>query len=76
MKPIVCYSASPQKNWKSRLKDAVTGYSIGATDHFCVVTTNATFATSYFQSQIQLLKNNTLLVVDEAHNLSALSEWG
>jgi superfamily II DNA or RNA helicase len=71
MKPIVCYSASSQKNWRDRVKDSVKGFNLGILRHFCIVTTNATFATKYMQSQIDLLKGNTLLIVDEAHNFGA-----
>jgi hypothetical protein len=71
MKPIICYSASSQKNWKERVKDAVKGFNIGIVNHFCIVTTNATFSTKYLQSQIEQLQGNTLLVVDEAHNFGA-----
>lgn len=72
MKPIVCYSASSQKNWRDRVKDAVKGFNLGVLMHFCIVTTNATFSTKFLQSQIIHLEGNTLLVVDEAHNFGAI----
>ena len=71
MKPIVCYSASSQKNWKDRLKTSVTSFNIGVQKHFCVVTTNATFSLEYVQNEMKRLKGNVLLVVDEAHNFGA-----
>lgn len=71
MKPIVCYSASEQKDWKKRLKHRVNWYQFGPTHHFCMVTTNATFSTEYVQDLLKRLKGNTLLVVDEAHNLGS-----
>jgi superfamily II DNA or RNA helicase len=71
MKPIVCYSASRQKDWKTRLKTAVSGFNLGVIEHFCVISTNATFSSEYMQSQISSLKENTLLVIDEAHNFGA-----
>lgn len=71
MKPIVCYSASPQKNWRDRLKTAVTSFNLGVNDHFCVISTNAMFSSQYVQDQVSSLKGNTLLVVDEAHNFGA-----
>jgi superfamily II DNA or RNA helicase len=73
MKPIVCYSASRQKDWKSRLKTAVSGFNLGVTEHICVVATNATFSSEYVQIQVSALKGNTLLVVDEAHNFGAIN---
>lgn len=71
MKPIVCYSASEQKDWKKRLKHRVNWYQFGSMHHFCMVTTNATFSTEYVQDLLKRLKGNTLLVVDEAHNLGS-----
>ena len=71
MKPIVCYSASTQRNWKERLDTAVTSFNFDFKKHFCMVTTNATFSTDYVQRLMQKLKGNILLVVDEAHNFGA-----
>ena len=71
MKPIVCYSASSQRNWKERLKTAATSFNIGVQNHFCVVTTNATFSSDYVQGTVKKMRGNVLLVVDEAHNFGA-----
>lgn len=71
MKPIVCYSSSSQKDWKSRLKTSVTGFNLGVNDHFCMVSTNATFSSQFVQDLIGSLKGNSVLVVDEAHNFGA-----
>ena len=71
MKPIVCYSSSSQKNWRDRLKTAVTSFNLGVQDHFCMVSTNATFAIDYVQNLIVKIRGNVVLVVDEAHNFGA-----
>lgn len=71
MKPIVCYSASAQRNWKERFKTAATSFNIGVQNHFCVVTTNATFSSDYVQGIVKKMRGNVLLVVDEAHNFGA-----
>ena len=71
MKPIVCYSASSQRNWRERLKNAVTSFTLGVLDHFCMVSTNATFSLDYVQEIISKLSGNVVLVVDEAHNFGA-----
>ena len=71
MKPIVCYSASTQRNWKDRLKTAATSFNIGVQNHFCAVTTNATFSSDYVQGIVKKMRGNVLLVVDEAHNFGA-----
>lgn len=71
MKPIICYSASTQRNWRDRLKNAVSSFNLGVQDHFCIVSTNATFSIDYVQDLITKLISNTLLIVDEAHNFGA-----
>lgn len=71
MKPIVCYSASTQRNWKERLKTAATCFNIGVQNHFCVVTTNATFSSEYVQNIVKKMRGNGVLVIDEAHNFGA-----
>lgn len=71
MKPLVGHSASTQRNWKKRLAEHVEAYNLGVTNHFCFITTNASFSTHYIQEQIQALQNDFLLIVDEAHNFGA-----
>lgn len=71
MKPIVCYSDSPQKNWRDRLRNAVASFNLDVLDHFCMVSTNAMFATDSVQDLMRRLKGNVLLIVDEAHNFGA-----
>ena len=71
MKPIVCYSASSQRNWRERLKTAVASFNLGVQSCFCMVSTNATFAIDYVQDLIAKLNGNIVLVVDEAHNFGA-----
>lgn len=71
MKPIVCYSASSQRNWRDRLKTAVTSFNLGVQDHFCMVSTNATFSVNYVQDMVSRLTGNVVIVVDEAHNFGA-----
>lgn len=71
MKPIVCYSASTQRNWRERLKTAVTSFSGGTKNFFCMVSTNATFSTDFVQKLMKKLSGEIVLVVDEAHNFGA-----
>lgn len=70
-KPIMGYSSSPQKKWKSRLKREVFEYSKRFRDNFCFITTNATFSTDYVQNILKNCNRKMLLVVDEAHNFGA-----
>ncbi|PFL68549.1 DNA repair protein [Priestia megaterium] len=71
MKPIIGYSASKQKDWKKRLKNAVTSFNLSVNKHFCFISTNATFSSHFVQEQLKKLKGNVVLVVDEAHNFGA-----
>ncbi len=73
MKPVVGYSASKQKNWKTLLEDDVLDYKlkVKGKEFFVFISTNATFASEFVQKQINKLKGNMLLVVDEAHNFGA-----
>lgn len=71
IKPIVCYSASSQKNWRERLKTAVTSFNSGVKNFFCMLSTNATFSKAFVQNQVKKLSGEILLVVDEAHNFGA-----
>lgn len=71
MKPIIGYSASSQRDWKRRLRDAVAAYNLSVLPHLTFVTTNATFATEYVQELIAKLPRESLIVIDEAHNFGA-----
>lgn len=73
IKPIIGYSASSQKDWDKRLKDAVRDQKlkVRGKEFFCFICTNATFASDFVQKQIAKIKSDTLLMVDEAHNVGA-----
>ena len=70
-RPIIGYSASPQKKWKEMLKDEIIDYNLEIEDSMCFVTTNATYSSAYVQQQLNKLEGNILIVVDEAHNFGA-----
>ena len=69
--PTIGYSASPQKNWKKRLDNDILDFSIGVIDCLCFVTTNATFSSDYVQTKLKRLGQDTVLVIDEAHNFGS-----
>lgn len=71
MKPVICHSASTQRNWKERLKDACFALELGISDYMCAIFTNATYATEFVQTAIAHVKSQAVLVVDEAHNFGA-----
>ena len=67
-KYIVGFSASKQKDWKDRLKKAAFNYSHRVSKGFCFITTNDSFGSKFVQDIITSIKDDILLVVDEAHN--------
>lgn len=71
--PIIGHSSSVQKDFKQKFKMAIMDYNLGVRNFFCFVCTNGTFATDYIQTQIQNIKGDLLLVVDEAHNFGAMN---
>ena len=72
MKPIIGYSSSKQKDWKRRLEKAIDDQQIRKDKpFFCFICTNATFKSSFVQKQIDTIKSDLLLLVDEAHNFGA-----
>lgn len=71
MKPIIGHSASKQKKWKDRFRVAVESYNLEISNHFCFVTTNATFSSTFVQKELRTIERNLLLIVDEAHNFGA-----
>lgn len=68
--PIIGYSASSHKNWEKDLKDAIRRKSLKLKhqEFICFITTNASFMLDRVQSKIKQFDNNSLIIVDEAHN--------
>lgn len=73
MIPTIGYSASKQKDWKTRLSNDIMDFRLGVIDTFCFVTTNATYSSEFVQKQLNKLGKNTLLLIDEAHNFGSLN---
>lgn len=73
IQPIIGYSSSPQKDWKTRLKKAICDIKLRPKDKrfSCLVTTNATFKSKFVQEQINNISADILLMIDEAHNAGA-----
>lgn len=69
--PIIGHSSSIQKDFKQKFKMAIMDYNLGVRNFFCFVCTNGTFSSEYVQTQIQNIRGDVLLVVDEAHNFGA-----
>ncbi len=71
MRPIIGYSDSKQKDWKRKLQNAIIDFKLGVINIFCFVTTNATYSSEYVQRELNKLGQDTLLLIDEAHNFGA-----
>jgi len=73
IKPIIGYSASSQTDWLRRLEAAILNQKlkVKGLEFFCFVCTNATFATPKVQTQLNKIRGDVLLLVDEAHNFGA-----
>lgn len=71
MIPILGYSTSSQKKWKVFLRNKVKSFINGVDDHFCFITTNATFISENVQRLLKEIPDNIVIVGDEAHNLGA-----
>lgn len=70
VKPIICYS---RYDWKESVRKAVRNFNLKVIDGFCVITTNASLVANSYHllHELQKVKNNMCLVVDEAHNFGA-----
>lgn len=70
IKPILGYSASIQKDWKKLLDNAILDQKlkIKGREFFCFVCTNSTYASKFVQEEINKIKTDILLLIDEAHN--------
>lgn len=68
VKPIIAYSGY---DWKEQLKNEVRYFNNGITKHFCIITTNSSFTLPEMQTQLDKIKGDICLLVDEAHNFGA-----
>lgn len=73
IKPIVAYGSSSQKDWKTRLENAILDrrLKLSSSRFICCISTNATLAGKWMQDKLKKLKGPVLFVADEAHNLGA-----
>lgn len=69
--PIIGYSGSSYTNYKRELKNRIFNFNYKITDFFCFITTNASFMSKAINEKIRKLTQDTILVVDEAHNFGA-----
>lgn len=68
---IIGYSASKQKDWKDRLKNAIIDYKLNVINYFCFISTNATYSNNFVQENLKKLKGDSVILIDEVHNFGA-----
>ncbi len=71
IEPIIAYGDPQYKDYESRLRQAVFRYNLGTKKFFCLLTTKDTFCKDKVQKQLEKIKKNRLLIVDEVHNMGA-----
>lgn len=69
--PIIAYSDYRYKDWPNELSKLIRRLKLGIIKSGCVVTTNTTYKSEKFQNEILNMSENTLIVIDEAHNAGA-----
>lgn len=68
--PIIGYSDSSDRKWKTRLAYAVDLHNHSGS-FFCFITTNSTFKSEFVQQKIAKLNHQSLLIADEAHYMGS-----
>ncbi len=69
LKPILAYESV--HTWQSQLATELYNVQAGNQKFVTILTTNSTFISEGFQSQIKFFPDKTLIVGDEAHNLGS-----
>ncbi len=69
MDPVVAYKS--KSLWENRLSEEVTAFNTGLINHYCCITTNATFSSEAMQKIVKRMSGNVLIIADEAHHLGA-----
>lgn len=68
--PIKCYGN--HNTYDAKLKKQLQKFKARRTNFVCIITTNTTFTTDRLQEHIKKNLDETLLIVDEAHNFGAM----
>ena len=69
VQPILAYEE--RAAWYDALTTALSAVGRSTDTFVCVIATNATFASDAFQQRLKYFPKNTLLIVDEVHNVGA-----
>lgn len=68
-RPILAYKA--RQSWETEVVAALTAFQMDAANHYCVITTAATFLSRTMQAVLERVVPPTMLIADEAHHLGA-----
>ncbi|NGZ74991.1 DEAD/DEAH box helicase family protein [Saccharibacillus alkalitolerans] len=71
MSPLIAYNS--RNLWEEDVNNHITAFQSGAINHFCLITTNATFSLPHMQVILRKLNKNVVFIADEAHHLGAES---
>lgn len=71
MDPLICHSSSKNSNWKDKILKIIKRYNLNILKNICILVTNSTYKTNYFQNCIVNINTNVLFIVDEAHNVGS-----
>lgn len=63
--PVICYS---KYDWRGKVYRKIKAFKSGAIDSFTIITTNSTFCDKDMQNFLDEVRDDILIVVDEAHN--------
>jgi DNA phosphorothioation system restriction enzyme len=69
MLPIIAHSS--RTLWEEELNNYIFSFQSKAINHFCLITTIATFQTDAMQKILRKLDSDVVFVADEAHHLGA-----
>lgn len=69
--PIIAYSDNKYVGWNKKISKLLFRIKLGMEKFGCILTTNSTYKSEKFQSEIAKSDNEVLIIVDEAHNAGA-----
>ena len=68
-RPILAYRS--QQTWVNQLNQSLVDYNLGSLNCVCAITTHDTFISDVMQRTLSRLRDDAVLIADEAHHLGA-----
>ena len=68
-RPILAYRS--QQTWVNQLNQSLVDYNLGSLSCVCAITTHDTFISDVMQRTLSRLRDDAVLIADEAHHLGA-----